>query len=358
MTKRNQNTKTENEGIRYVMGVVQDHNSIFQPIARENDQGNDCYIEFVENGRATNFAIFVQIKSGASYKDIKGYKIPADRGHMLYWSGGNSLSIGIVYDPDTAKAYWIDIVAYLKERPEVQKQKHHAIRLETAQEFSMETFPAFAAYCRELHAGLASDAGFSKSLEDFSRTDIPSVCYEGFKSLVSVHKERPASWHYITLSFARIKEEGIRGNILGMISRYIYSADTFYRADSAISQTAAEMVLQSVKKNFGRAEVKAVYPFIAEGIMRGSFSYRVYMILCEIEGLSAVLRQISFDSSTDTDKRLFWFWLYVNVHKVISSEETLADYSLFTQQCPEALDDETLTGTVEGIRDGDLFPLG
>lgn len=358
MTNRNQNYRTENAGIRFVMGVVQEHNSIFQPVARENDQGNDCYIEFVENGRATNFAIFVQIKSGASYKDSRGYKIPADKAHLHYWAAGSSLSIGIVYDPDTDRACWVDIGAYIRERPEVLKQKHHAIRIDTAQAFSKETFPKFASYCRELHAVLASDAGFSRSLSDFAQTGVPAVCYEGLKSLVSVHKDRPSAWHYIALSFSKIREDNIRGAILGMISRYIYSADTFYRSDFTVLQHSSAVVVQSVKRNFARTEVEAVYPFIGEGIVRGSFSYWVYMVLCEVEGLSGILRQISFDPSTDTDKRLFWFWLYLNTHKFIAAERTLADYTVFTQQYPESLDDEALTGVVEAIRDGDLFPLG
>lgn len=357
MTKRSQNYRTENAGVRYVMGVVQEHNSIFQPIARENDQGNDCYIEFVENGRATNFAIFVQIKSGASYKDSLGYKIPADKSHMDYWAGSNSPSIGIVYDPERDRAYWIDIIAYLKQRPDVLKQKHHSIRLEAAQEFSQETFTAFAAYCKELNAVSASDAGFSKSLSDFAQTDIPSICYEGFKSLVSVHKEKPASWNYITMAFSKIKEQGIQGTILGMISNYVRNADILYLNQSA-SDSAAQMVVHNVKKNFRRAEVEAFYPFIADGIVRGGFSYRAYMVLVEIEGLSEILQQISFDPSTSADKRLFWFWLYLNTHKLISARQTMQAYDLFIEQYPEALDDEALTGVMQSTKEGDLFKIG
>ena len=47
MTFRCPNRKTELEGIRYIQGIVQNSNSIFQAIDLENDQGNDCCIEFV-----------------------------------------------------------------------------------------------------------------------------------------------------------------------------------------------------------------------------------------------------------------------------------------------------------------------
>jgi hypothetical protein len=63
MTIRNPNTQIEQQGIRYVEAVVQDSNSIIQKIDRDNDQGNDCYIEFVTDGIATNYGVFAQIKS-------------------------------------------------------------------------------------------------------------------------------------------------------------------------------------------------------------------------------------------------------------------------------------------------------
>jgi hypothetical protein len=104
-TTRNTNKKIEFEGVRYVQGVVQNNDCIFHSIALENDQGNDCYIEFVVDGKATNFGVFVQIKSGNSYKDSKGYKIPADKNHLNYWNEPVYPMVGIVYDPVLQKAF-------------------------------------------------------------------------------------------------------------------------------------------------------------------------------------------------------------------------------------------------------------
>ena len=55
---------------------------MFEPFSRENDQGNDCLIEFVQHVYATNYGIYAQIKSGTSYKDNNDYKISADKAHL------------------------------------------------------------------------------------------------------------------------------------------------------------------------------------------------------------------------------------------------------------------------------------
>ncbi|MGH2563604.1 MAG: DUF4365 domain-containing protein [Ginsengibacter sp.] len=69
MTFRSPNRVMELEGINYVRSIVQGHNSIYQEIASENDQGNDAFIKFLLDNVATNSSVFVQIKSGQSYKD-------------------------------------------------------------------------------------------------------------------------------------------------------------------------------------------------------------------------------------------------------------------------------------------------
>lgn len=359
MTFRSQNNKIEWEGVRFVQGVVQDHNSIFQHIARENDQGNDCYIEFVEAGLATNYGVFMQIKSGSSYRDGKGYKIPSDKRHLEYWSNGLYLNIGVVYDPEARKAFWVDITAYLKERPELLTQKNHAIRVPPSREFSHDTFAAFISYCKSFRALFTSHDNFGQSLEKFADLEHPPTCYEGLKSLFSTHKDKPASWHYITASFSRIAQTGIKGTILGMLSNYADDeGDTFYTENTLPSPAVAAMVREAVGRNFKREEVEAAYPFLREGIIRGSFSYRSYKVLRMANNLSGILRQISFDPTTSHESRVFWFWLYLHTHKWVSAPDTLEAYSQFIQTYPEALEDEVIEGVAEAIKNGELWPMG
>ncbi|MBP4139787.1 DUF4365 domain-containing protein [Flavobacterium cupreum] len=175
MTNRNPNIKTEFQGVRFVQGVVQDNHSIFQNLSRENDQGNDCYIEFVRNGLATNYGIFVQIKSGDSYKDSLGYKFTADKAHLEYWNQGLNLTVGIVFDPEIKKAFWVDVTSYLTSRPDIFTQSYHTIRVDKANEFSEATFPAFIEYCFSFRQLFSSYEKFGRALEWFANIDNSSM---------------------------------------------------------------------------------------------------------------------------------------------------------------------------------------
>ena len=141
VTYRDPNRIVELEGENYVRVIVQSFNCIFQIIDGKNDQGNDAYIEFAANNTATNFGFFAEIKSGVSYKDKSGYKIPANEAHLVYWNKGLYPMLGIVYDPDLKKAFWADIKTYITEYPEILKQKTHSIRVSPEQEFATQTFP-------------------------------------------------------------------------------------------------------------------------------------------------------------------------------------------------------------------------
>lgn len=165
MTFHNPNKKTEFAGVRYVQGVVQNSHSIFHQFGQENDQGNDCYIEFVVESEATNYGFFAQIKSGISYKDGKGYKIPANKPHLEYWNESLYQTIGIVYDPEINKAFWVDISAYMKQHPHVLSLNHHNIRVAPENEFSEETFPGLVNYCFQYREGFKSYENFGRSLE-------------------------------------------------------------------------------------------------------------------------------------------------------------------------------------------------
>lgn len=361
MTKRNPNTKTELQGVRYVQSVVQDSNSIFEPFSRENDQGNDCLIEFVQNGYATNYGIYAQIKSGTSYKDNKGYKIPADKAHLKYWDQGINLTIGIVYDPDVKKAYWVDITAYLKANPQILQQKHHDIRVEIAQEFSLETFSSFIQYCFSYKETYTNYENYGLSLEWFANTDNPDICYEGLKSLYSNHRKKNATWFYITSTFSKIKEDGIRANILGLLSNNIYHSDVFWHSQNIQYMPTEEMeteMSQLLTKTFGTKEVELAIPFLLQGINKGSFSYRVFSVLELIDNVHLIFKDISFKQDIDPDYRNFCFWLYMQVSKFHSTEETLKVADLYLTLFPSGYGDEALIGVKESIEMGILLPVG
>ncbi|MDF2432496.1 MAG: hypothetical protein JWP44_2127 [Mucilaginibacter sp.] len=48
-TKRSPNKITEKLGVKYILSIVESHSCIYQAIDLEKDQGNDCFIEIIDN---------------------------------------------------------------------------------------------------------------------------------------------------------------------------------------------------------------------------------------------------------------------------------------------------------------------
>lgn len=190
----NPNRKVSKLGVHFVKGIVQRMDCSFQEFDQENDQGNDCYIEFVKDLTPCNYGIFAQIKSGQSFKDKKGYKIPADNDHLKYWSKNLYKSIGIVYDPEISKAFWVDISEYIQQNSHILSQKHHNIRVSIENEFSDSTFNNFMGYCFRYKEALQDYGQLGRSLELFSDTENSNSCFEGFKALHSSHRDKKVSW--------------------------------------------------------------------------------------------------------------------------------------------------------------------
>ena len=361
MTNRSPNRIIENEGCRYVAGVVENNNSIFQPVALNNDQGNDCYIEFVINGKATNWGVFVQIKSGSSYKDSKGYKIPADKHHLAYWNNPINPMIGIVYDPEVKKAFWVNIAEYIKANQHILHQEYHSIRVSPQQEFSEETFPAFTNHFIQHIKEFKSLENFGRSLDLFACMDDADVCYEGLKSLYSNHRDKASGWLYIISNFAAIKEEGIRRNIIGLLSNYADNPNIFWHANNMQYYPNPE-IKSEIKKwltlHFGTKEIWLLLPYMRDGVSAGSFSHSVFLVMDMIEDAHLHLKKIVFSSGISPDDRNHILWLYMHVAKYVSTEETITTVEEYLKQYPFGYDDEALIGVKESIENGQLFPIG
>lgn len=361
MTFRSQNRVIELEGENYVRGIVQSFNSIFQIIDGRNDQGNDVYVEFVVENRAMNFGFFAQIKSGTSYKDGSGYKIPANQDHLQYWNQALYPMLGIVYDPELRKAFWIDIKDYISSNPEILDKDNHSIRVPDSQEFSYASFENLRDHFMKQIQEYKSLQNFGSSLDLFASIDSPTICYEGFKSLYSNHRDKTSTWFYILSAFDKIKEEGIRRNIIGVVSNYIDNPYIFWHPGNLQFLPSPEMQVQIKKlltQNFGMEAVKLCLPYLRDGVSVGSFSYLVYRVIDQIENAHLLFKALAFEPGLDPDERNHIFWLYLHTAKHHSVDETLETTAEFLKTYPSGFDDEALIGTKESIEAGDLRPIG
>lgn len=356
----NRNRKTELEGVDFVRGVAREMQCSFQEFSHHNDQGNDCYIELVEDLIPTNYGVFVQIKSGSSFKDTLGYKIPADKHHLQYWNRNLYKTIGIVYDPEVGKAFWVDISEYVKSHPEVIRQETHTIRVSPQNEFSVATFQTFMSYCFQYKQELQDYEHFGRSLELFSRVTEPNDCYEGMKALYSTHLAKSATWFYIASSFSKIQEEGIRLNIIGLLSNYFNPNIYWHRRniDKLPTGDQINIVKQALTLCFMEKEIEMLIPYMKDGIPRGSFAYLVYLVIDASKNSPPCLRNICFGDHTDEDYRDFCMWLYMHIAKYHSVDDTIRTAEIYLKTFPNAKNDEAIVGLLESIKKGDRHPPG
>jgi hypothetical protein len=354
------NRKIELAGLDYVRSLVNRMECSFQEFSHHNDQGNDCYIEFVENLIPSNYGVFVQIKSGDSFKDGSGYKIPADKRHIAYWAKSLYKAIGIVHDAGESKAFWVDLSLYIKSNPQILQQETHNIRVCKDNELNDSTFNQFVEYCTQYKAELQAYDNLGRSLELFADVGNPENCFEGFKALYSIHRDKEVSLFYLISNFSRIRDEKIRRHILGILSNY-FNRDIFWHANN-IKHFPSEESVATTKRIlsdcFGITEIKCMVPYMQEGVVRGSFSYLVYLILSSIRDSHLILKDICFNLNEEIDFRNFCFWLYLHLAKFKSVEETIMNADKYLNQFPDARNDDAIVAVLESIKAGDLFPVG
>ena len=182
--KRPITAATERDGVNFVRRVVEGANCIFHEIHRENDYGNDAFLEVVDDERVTGICIALQIKSGQSYCSEKSCKIPTTRQQRNYWTGHMFPVVGVVYDPTEEVGYWVDISRRLRGGAEGAAghfvfPKSQLSRFD-AEGFSTFFLPMFLNKAIRLDFELSREFAFSDSFEMHS-IGVRSLFY-GFRN--------------------------------------------------------------------------------------------------------------------------------------------------------------------------------
>ncbi|WP_380277489.1 DUF4365 domain-containing protein [Kitasatospora purpeofusca] len=115
MTKVRATRVTERAGVNEFRSLMESAGHIVQEIDGGNDQGEDCYLSFTRLGERTGEIVAVQVKSGGAYRRPVGYGIPC-RNHLRDWTLSRIPVIGVVYDPELRKLFWVNMTEHLLER--------------------------------------------------------------------------------------------------------------------------------------------------------------------------------------------------------------------------------------------------
>jgi len=103
-------------GVNYVRNIVESSNSIFHEVHQENDFGVDAHVELVEGTDVKGKLFAIQIKSGSSYCNKNSFYFSATKDHFEYWAAHSLPVLGVVYDPNVNKGYWVHVTEHIRNR--------------------------------------------------------------------------------------------------------------------------------------------------------------------------------------------------------------------------------------------------
>ncbi|MFF7394204.1 PQQ-binding-like beta-propeller repeat protein [Streptomyces scabiei] len=106
------NRRTERAGVNALRSFLDEHDHLVQEIASGTDHGEDCFVMLTRQRKRTGYSFTVQVKAGKKYKRAHGYAIDVGD-HFTDWQTSKVPVIGVVYDVDERRMFWINLTLRL-----------------------------------------------------------------------------------------------------------------------------------------------------------------------------------------------------------------------------------------------------
>ncbi|MBQ1124634.1 DUF4365 domain-containing protein [Streptomyces sp. B15] len=176
-----------------VRTLLEDHDYIVQEIDGGNDHGEDLHVLLTRGGNRTGHVLAIQVKAGRKYKRAKGYTIPVED-HFDDWRKSKIPVVGVVFDVDTRKLYWVNLTAELWKAQDAIKR----VTVPRSSVLTSETMPDFVgaieAYMDSTGTKLRDftlEEAFiavSRALDGLDPNNVPNPLFEGWAELLFRHE--------------------------------------------------------------------------------------------------------------------------------------------------------------------------
>ncbi|WP_261169972.1 DUF4365 domain-containing protein [Serratia fonticola] len=242
-------------GINYVRGIVESSNSIFHEVHQENDYGNDAFVELVDGVDVKGITIAIQVKSGKSFCTKNTCKIPASKQHFEYWKSHSLPVLGIVYDPDEKKAYWVDIKSYIKNKPGIIEGGPYTINFKKT-EFASFTLDGFEKILKPMHLNKQIKLPLEQARRFITSTDFTEHSL-GLHVLVKHYFNNPKAWNYVFKTFRERDVLELDSTVIYYLAHIPGHSDIFLTQDQTFT-SELKGKLRSVIEDFSERDVAKI----------------------------------------------------------------------------------------------------
>lgn len=288
--KTRDNFAIERAGVNYTRTVVENAGCFFKEINLQHDVGQDATIVLVVDGLVRPREVALQVKSGASYVSPGYCHIPASAAHIYYWAHHDLITLGVVYDPDEATAYWLDLKA--------ASQYHRQSAPKTGTTFTF----AKSAWNR------MDAAQFSNILVPMLLGEAPSIPLEtlcawigdgdqethelGVRVLRTRHRAEPSAWRCLIAAYRSRPIEQLSIETAITLAMLLGHDDIGYYSGEISSEVREEAALAVLE--FGSDEIAKALALLPEcDFERPSFGYSLMPLWGLTKDSLKFLRQIA-----------------------------------------------------------------
>ena len=294
---RKRTNATERKGVAFVRNIVEDANCVFQEIDRAADYGHDAFVLLVDDEKVMPMQIALQIKAGKSYCRAHRCVFTATAAQLNFWAQHPITTLGVVYDPDRACAWWVD----LREEARAHRRDQGTVTISfpkadwnqfDKQGFELVLIPTLLDQAPRinLETALAWLQTYGDETHDL-----------GARILRARFQDEPSSWEAM---FREFQERGPRASFSIFVSLIQIMGHPDAGFISEKIPPATRQALQSQVLAFGKPEVSDLLHFVDEnGFERGSAGYGLFAIIPRLERGLSILRDIADDEDLPSEIR-------------------------------------------------------
>jgi hypothetical protein len=254
-----------------------------------------------------------------------------DEKHAQYWRSHILPICGIVFDPESETARWVDLTAFLKSA--AGEPAPYKVNLSPNKLLDREHFREFREHFLAYRTELSQHAHFGQALADFAHMDDIPRCRDAIRALFSFHRNRLETWYYLAAGINNFRNHPLLPLLVTRLTHVPGHMDIFWTSQNAISEPVREKAEELFRRVLTRDMVLTLVGAIGEegGIVRGSLGQSIHAIVSLADQRRTLYRSIILDRTVPEVQR---YWVVLMLLADEQHRQSDDCYSILSEALP------------------------